>query len=91
MAAMRGEHRIRWFRNKDIAQHLYAKPAANPAERRRRCGQVTRSIQLLRAHRLIAKIPRTRRYRITAQGELLMSAAIKAKQVDLPKIISEAA
>ena len=46
-----------------------------------RCGRVTRLIQVLRAHGLVAKIPRTLRYRITANGELLMSAAIKTKEV----------
>jgi predicted transcriptional regulator len=52
---------------------------------------VTRLIQLLRAHGLVAKIPRTRRYRITTQGELLMSAAIKVKELYLPKEIRESA
>jgi len=45
----------------------------------------------LRAHGLVAKIPRTRRYRVTAQGELLMSAAIKVKEIEFPKKISEVA
>jgi hypothetical protein len=91
VAALRGEHRLRGFRNKDLARQLYAKGTNDPGERRRRCGRVTRLVQLLRAHGLVAKIPRTRRYRVTAQGELLMSAAIKVKEVDLPKKISEAA
>jgi hypothetical protein len=91
LAALRGEHRLQGFRNKDIAQRLYAKAAPQPAERRRRGARVTRLIQLLRAHGLVAKIPRTRRYRVTASGELLMSAAIKAKEIHLPQKISGAA
>jgi hypothetical protein len=46
---------------------------------------------LLRAHKLVARIPRTRRYRVTPQGELLMSAAIKVKEIEMPKEMSEAA
>jgi hypothetical protein len=91
LAALRGEHRLHGFRNRDIAQQLYPKGTRDAAERRRRCARVTRLIQVLRAHGLVAKIPRTRRYRVTAQGELLMSAAIKVKEIDLPREISEAA
>jgi hypothetical protein len=39
----------------------------------------------------VAKIPRTRRYRVTRRGEWLMSAAIKVKERQFPKEISEAA
>jgi hypothetical protein len=85
LAALRGEHRIQGFRNRDLARWLYPQQAKDKAERRRRCGRVTRLIQLLRAHGLVAKIPRSRRYRVTARGELLMSAAIKVKEVDLPQ------
>lgn len=91
VAVLRGEHRLQGFRNKDIARRLYAQETKDPGERRRRCGRVTRLIQLLRAHGLVAKIPRTRRYRVTSRGELLMSAAIKVKEIDLPKEISEVA
>jgi len=85
LAVLRGEHRLQGFRNQDIARQLYAQQTKDQAERRRRCGRVTRLIQLLRAHGLVAKIPRARRYRVTPRGELLMSAAIKVKEVDFPK------
>ena len=48
---------------------------------------VTRLIQLLRAHGLVAKIPRTRRYRVTAAGEQLMGAAIQVKERHFPQQI----
>jgi hypothetical protein len=91
MAVMRGEHRLKGFRNQDIAEKLYPKKTKDTSERRRRCGRVTRLIQLLRAHRLVAKIPRARRYRITQNGELLMSAAIKTKEQYLPMELHEVA
>jgi DNA-binding IclR family transcriptional regulator len=52
---------------------------------------VTRLIQLLRAHGLVAKVPRTRRYRITAAGERLMGAAVTVKERHLPAAIHAAA
>jgi hypothetical protein len=91
LAALRGEHRLRGFRNRDLCQRLYPSAAREAVERRRRCGRVTRLIQLLRAHGLVAKIPRTRRYRVTAAGEKLMSAAIKVKEQQFPKEIHKVA
>jgi hypothetical protein len=91
LAALRGEHRLHGFRNRDLTRRLYSKASNDPVEGRRRCARVTRLIQLLRAHGLVAKIPRTRRYRVTAQGELLMSAAIKVKTIEMPKEMSQAA
>ncbi len=90
-AVLCGEHRLRGFRNRDLAQHLDAQATRDVVERRRRCARVTRLIQVLRAHGLVAKIPHTRRYRVTAPGELLMSAAIKIKDLELPKEMQEAA
>jgi hypothetical protein len=89
-AVLRGEHRLQGFRNKDVARRLYAQEAQDAGERRRRCGRVTRLIQLLRAHGLVAKIPRSRRYRVTTKGEALMSAAIDVRYKYLPKELHEA-
>ncbi len=91
LAVMRGEHRLRGFRNRDLEQRLYDEMPKDDAEKRRRCGRVSRLIQLLRAHELVAKIPHTRRYRITTKGETLMSAAIKIKHLEFPKAMSAAA
>jgi hypothetical protein len=91
LAVLRGGHRLRGFANRDVAAQLYPPPAREAAERRRRCGRVTRLIQLLRAHGLVAKIPRSRRYRVTAKGEALMSAAIYVRHKYLPKELHDAA
>lgn len=91
LAVLRGEHRLRGFRNADLTRHLYARPTRDSAERRRRGARVTRQIQLLRAHGLVAKIPHTRRYRVTAHGEKLMSAAILVKEQYLPTAIDAVA
>ena len=91
LAVLRGEPRLGGFRNQDVARQLYAPPTQDAAERRRRCARVTRLIQLLRAHGLVAKIPRRRRYRVTAKGEALMSAAIYIRHKYLPRELSEAA
>ncbi len=91
LAVLRGEHRLRGFRNRDLAAHLYPRPTRDRAERNRRCARVTRLIQLLRARGLIAKIPGTRRYRVTPQAAALMSAAIYVRYKHLPKELHEVA
>ena len=73
---LRGEHAVRGFRNGEVAERLYGPRPKDPAERRRRSGRVSRRISLLRAHGLVAKYPRSRRYRVTRAGQRLMSTAI---------------
>ena len=90
LAVLRGEHRLQGFTNRDLARQLYRAESKDAGERRRRCGRVTRQIQLLRAHGLVAKVPRARRYRITAVGETLMAAAVYIRHHYLPKELREA-
>jgi len=86
-AIMRGEHCIHGFRNGQIAEHLGAPLSKDKAERRRLSSRICRLLQLLRAHRLIAKIPRSRRYRVTLRGFKLMTAAIFLREEYMPKYI----
>lgn len=79
-AALRGEYAVRGFRNGELAEQLFGPKPDDPVERRRRCGRVSRRISLLRAHGLVAKFPRARRYRVTASGQRFMSTAIYVRQ-----------
>jgi len=90
-AALRGEHFIHGFRNRDLARHLGIAYAEDPAQRKRQSARVTRLIQLLHAHHLIAKIPRTRRYRLTFKGATLMSAAVYLYHEDFHTLLQEKA
>ena len=78
-AVLRGEHAVRGFRNGEVAERLYGPRPKDPAERRRRSGQMSRRISLLRAHGLVAKYPRSRRYRVTQAGQRFMSTAIHVR------------
>lgn len=89
-AALRGEHAIRGFRNRELALHLFGEAPTDPAERRRRCGRVCRLIGLLRAHGLIAKIPRSRRYRVTSSGQRFMTTALHLRQRLFPRQLTAA-
>jgi hypothetical protein len=89
-ACLRGEYAIAGFRNRDLAGHLVGAPSPDPTQRRRQNARVTRRIQLLRAHGLLAKVPRSRRYHPTHQGRALMTAAIQVR-AELPGLIHRAA
>jgi hypothetical protein len=84
-AVLRGEHAVRGFRNGELAERLFGPSPKQPMERRRRCGRVGRRISLLRAHGLVAKIPRSRRYRVTVNGQRFMSTAIHLRAKLFPR------
>jgi hypothetical protein len=70
-AVLRGEHAILGFRNKDIRARLFPGPRLPQHSAR-----VSRLLRILHVHGLIAKIQRSRRWRVTTQGHKLMSTAI---------------
>ncbi len=74
-AVMRGEHLIRGFVNRDIRRQLF--PATRDSHtQRRRSAHITRLLKRLHVHGLIAKIPHTRRWRVTRKGQILMTTIL---------------
>jgi hypothetical protein len=90
LAVLRGEHHLHGMRNRDLAWQLYGAPPRDQKEKRRRGACVTRLIQHLRAHGLLAKVPRARRYRVTSRGLSLMSAALYVRNKLLPETLTKA-
>jgi hypothetical protein len=88
-AVLKGEYALRGFRNRELAEQLAGPRPADEAERRRRCGRISRRIRLLRAHGLVCQVPRSRRYRVTARGQRFMSAAIHLRRQLFPSALSE--
>ena len=90
-AVLRGEYALRGFRNAEIAEHLFGPRPFDPAERRRQCARVSRLMSLLRAHGLVAKFPRSHRYRVTLSGQRFMATAIALRKKLFPIAIMAAA
>lgn len=86
-AALRGEHLLHGFRNKDLVAHLYPSPAKSAEERRRRSRRSTRLIAKLRGHGLIAKVKDSRLYRVTKRGCQLMTAALWCRNKEFPAAV----
>jgi hypothetical protein len=79
LAILRGEHRLNGFRNRDILNILHSQTTRCPKERCRRVHRVSRQLQLMRAHGLIAKVPHSHRYQVTPKGEAIMTTAVRVR------------
>jgi hypothetical protein len=79
-AINRGEYAIVGLRNRDVREMLFGKSSASKTEKKQQSGQVTRQLQMLRAHGLIQKIPKSHRYQVTATGRKLASALSYAEE-----------
>ena len=89
-AINRGEYAIRGLRNRDLRETMFGNGRTSPADQRRQSGQVTRQLQLLRAHGLIQKVPKSHRYKITEAGRKLATAVAYAEDTSV-KTFSQAA
>jgi hypothetical protein len=86
----RGEHLISGFRNRDLQERLFTTPASDALEQRRRSGQITRKLRMLRAHGLIAKLPNTHRYRISNKGQQVVAALHAAREANIQTLTQAA-
>ena len=87
----RGEFIINGFRNRDLRQLLFADADAPKHEQRRHAAVVSRQIALLRAHRLVRKVPRSNRYHLSAKGRVIVTASIAVRNVAIENLTKLAA
>ena len=73
---LQGEHVVQGFRNRDLRVALRDDPRNTSA-------RITRLLALLRAHKLIFKVPKTNYYRVTRKGLEVMSTALRFRQRDV--------
>ena len=80
---MAGDHLLQGFRNADIRRGLWGRSSSRQ-QTRRQANQVTRLLKRLHVRKLIAKIPRTRRWRTTTSGQNLLGTIIQLHYHGLP-------
>lgn len=90
-AISRGEFALNGFRNRDLRVLLFARPARTKAEQTSRAAAVSRRLRVLRAHRLIRKVPRTHRYQLTQAGRVVVTALIAARNANTQQLTKLAA
>jgi len=89
-AVLRGEHAIMGFCNRDIRRQLF-RPSTRPQDIRRQSAKVSRLFKHLHVRGLIAKIPRSRRWRVATKGHAIMSAALLFHHQSYPELLMQKA
>jgi len=74
-AVLRGEHAIKGFCNADIRRQLFSSFQSR-AHLRQQGARVSRLLKRLHVRGLVARIPRSRRWRVTKIGQLAMTTAL---------------
>lgn len=78
------------LRNRDVRSRLYPKRTA-ALTNRQIASRVTRKLALLRAHGLIARVPKTHRYIVTQKGRTAITAFLAAAQANTEQLAELAA
>jgi hypothetical protein len=78
-----GQHLLQGIRNSDLRRAIFPEHEQDPAQRRRASGRITRSLQLLRSHALLYRVPKTNYYRITKKGHIVMATALQFRITDM--------
>jgi hypothetical protein len=79
-ALLSGDHIVRGFANRDLRDKL--RPTSFPLSDnpKTQSAQVSRWLHRLHVYGLVAKIPRSRRWRVSASGYRIMSASLQLRQ-----------
>jgi hypothetical protein len=81
-AILRGENQLQGLRNEDLRRYLYPDREHDERARKKASARTSRQLRLLRAHGLIAKVPKTYYYRATKKGHEVMSTALIFRETD---------
>jgi hypothetical protein len=84
LAVLQGDHLLRGFHNRDIRRRLFPHVTC-PEVCRRLAAKVSRLLKRLHVRSLIARIPHTRRWRITQLGQQLLGAVVQLHYHGLAK------
>src|SRR6516165_2591761 len=79
------DHIARGFRNQDIRKPLFGQPK-DSAMQRRNSAAVGRLFKRLHVRQLIAKVPRTRRWRVTERGRHLLGLTTQLYRSSWPEL-----
>jgi hypothetical protein len=82
-AVLAGDHLPQGFRNQDIRRKVL-RSANTSAERRRASAAVGRLLKRLHVRGLVAKIPHSRRWKVTAAGRRVLGHALQVYRRDWP-------
>lgn len=90
-ALMSGEYAVHGFANRDLRSKLAATAVRLSDDPTRQSAQVSRLLHRLHVYGLVAKIQRSRRWRVTPFGQRVMSTSVKLRQWQFPDEYARAA
>ena len=87
-AMMAGQHPIRGLSNADLRAYLEGSPQLRDlaADPKKQSAKVSRILSRFHAHRLLSKIPRSHRWRVTDRGKQIMAASLALREVAFPEL-----
>ena len=80
-----GAQALHGFRNADVRRSLYGE-SQDPVRRRQQAAAVGRLLKRLHVRGLLAKVPRSRRWRVTARGQRVLGAVVRLYHHGLPAV-----
>lgn len=84
-ALMNGSHCLHGFKNADIREKLQnSEQLKRFTQTAKASAKVSRILNRFHTHGLIAKIPRSRRWKVTVLGYRLMTTSLKIRKTDFP-------
>jgi hypothetical protein len=81
-----GRFQLKGFRNLDLCQALWPSDQKDDQKRRKASNRTTRLLRLLRVHSLIGKVSNSKYYRVTPQGQHIMTTALRLRSTDLARL-----
>ncbi len=90
-ALMSGEHALHGFTNRDLRDKLRRTLVRLSDQPKTQSAQVSRLLHRLHVYGLVAKIPRSRRWRVSASGYRIMSASLQLRELHFPALHADAA
>lgn len=84
-AVLDGDHIAHGFRNRSIRETLFGADNTDPL---RHSAAVGRLLKRLHARQLVAKIPRSRRWRVTERGRQMLGQAIELYRKTWPELMA---
>ena len=85
MIVLDADHIARGFRNADIREPLFG-DVRQERLRRRASAAVGRLLKRLHVRQLVAKVPRTRRWKVTERGRHLLRLAVQLYRTSWPQL-----
>ena len=86
-----GQWQIQGFTNGQLREVIFGDASLDKREENRRRGRMSRQLALLRAHGIVRRVSRTRRWMLTSKGQRVVTLLTAAKHATASDLLKKAA